>query len=181
MKKLNKKRGAIYSVVALMLCTAVYLNWSYTSIPNDQIVSNEKNYGDTKFVDKIEDEGVTSTISGNDNFANARLTRKTSRDEAISILNETINNDKAGEEAKKTASASVEIMSANALSEGAIETVMSAKGFEQSVVFISDDGVNVLVSKGDVEFTAQDAAVIKDVVIQETNISADKIKIIESN
>ena len=25
-----KKRGAIYSVVALMLCVAVYLNWEYT-------------------------------------------------------------------------------------------------------------------------------------------------------
>ena len=24
-----KKRGAVYSVVALMLCVAVYLNWSY--------------------------------------------------------------------------------------------------------------------------------------------------------
>ena len=25
----SKKKGAVYSVVALMLCVAVYLNWSY--------------------------------------------------------------------------------------------------------------------------------------------------------
>jgi hypothetical protein len=25
-----KKRGAIYSIIALMLCVAVYLNWSYS-------------------------------------------------------------------------------------------------------------------------------------------------------
>lgn len=183
MKKPNKKRGAIYSVVALMLCTAVYLNWSYTNVLNEEMVSHEVNYGDLQFVDEISDGQVTSVINdtSGDSFATAKLTRTTSRDEAIAILNQTINSEASTEEAKNMASASVAVMSSNALAEGAIETVMTAKGFEQSVVFISDDGVNVLVSKTDGEFTSVDAAIIKDVVMSETDITANKIKIIETN
>lgn len=177
---INKKRGAIYSVVAVMLSTAVYLNWSYTSTPNGELVSSEKHYGDSKLVDSITDGEIIQT-SGVDNFSNAKITRQTARDQAISILNETINNENTSEEAKETATASVQSMSKYTVSEGAIETVMSAKGFSQSVVFISDDGVNVLVSKNGEEFTATDAAIIKDIVITETSVSADKIKIIESN
>lgn len=186
MKKPDKKLSAIYSIVALMLCTAVYLNWSYASVPNEQAVSSQtldSNYGDSIFVLDTEKEEVTSVINdaNGDNFASAKLTRTTSRDTAISILNETINNELASEEAKNMASESIAVMSSNALAEGAIETVMSAKGFEQCVVFISDDGVNVLVEKTSGEFTETDAAIIKDVVMSQTDITANKIKIIETN
>ncbi len=146
-------------------------------------MSHEANFGDTIFVDEISDAEITSVIKDDsgDSFATAKLTRTTARDEAIAILNETINNELATEEAKNMASESVAVISSNALAEGAIETVMSAKGFEQSVVFISNDGVNVLVSKTDGEFTATDAAIIKDIVLAETETTANKIKIIETN
>ena len=32
MKKI-KKRGAVYGVIALLLCAAAYLNWSYVDAP----------------------------------------------------------------------------------------------------------------------------------------------------
>ena len=34
MKKI-KKRGAVYGVIALLLCVAVYLNWSYVGAPDE--------------------------------------------------------------------------------------------------------------------------------------------------
>ena len=34
MKKI-KKRGAVYGVIALLLCAAAYLNWSYVDTPED--------------------------------------------------------------------------------------------------------------------------------------------------
>ena len=40
MKKI-KKRGAIYGVIALMLCIAVYLNWSYVGAPDDLLVAQQ--------------------------------------------------------------------------------------------------------------------------------------------
>ena len=39
-----KKRGAIYSVAALMLCAAVYLNWYYTQ-DGDQAEAADKKEG----------------------------------------------------------------------------------------------------------------------------------------
>ena len=40
MKKI-KKRGAIYGVIALLLCVAVYLNWSYIDAPEDLLVAEQ--------------------------------------------------------------------------------------------------------------------------------------------
>ena len=39
MKKI-KKRGAIYGVIALLLCVAVYLNWSYVDAPDELLAAN---------------------------------------------------------------------------------------------------------------------------------------------
>ena len=40
MKKI-KKRGAVYGVVALLLSTAAYLNWSYVAPPADLLPRKE--------------------------------------------------------------------------------------------------------------------------------------------
>ena len=72
-------------------------------------------------------------------------------------------------------------MSTQAQSEGTVETMIKAKGYDDSVVFINDSGVNVLVTKTTEDFTAKDAAVIKDIIVAETSVTADKIKIVESN
>lgn len=177
----DKKRSVIYSVVALMLCTAVYLNWDYTNDLSEVNSLDTKNYGDIKLVDLVESEDIVSVSSDDDLYATAKLTRQTSRDEAMSLLEETINNVNTTDEAKIEASAAVSVMSQNTLSEGAIETMMIAKGYDNGVVFITETGVNVLVSKEESEFTATDASIIKDIVISETGVSADKIKIVEGN
>ena len=43
-----KKKGAIYSVIALMLCVAVYLNWSYNR--GDDDFSAASNTDDSKIL-----------------------------------------------------------------------------------------------------------------------------------
>ena len=40
MKKI-KKRGAVYGVIALLLCAAVYLNWSYVDAPDELLVAGQ--------------------------------------------------------------------------------------------------------------------------------------------
>ena len=40
MKKI-KKRGAVYGVIALLLCVAVYLNWSYVGAPDELLVAEQ--------------------------------------------------------------------------------------------------------------------------------------------
>ena len=38
MKKI-KKRGAVYGVIALLLCAAAYLNWNYVDTPEDLLAA----------------------------------------------------------------------------------------------------------------------------------------------
>lgn len=177
---IDKKRSAVYSVVGLMLFSAVYLNWNYTSDLAEVSDLASKNYGESVLVDNI-DPNAVSSVSYENVFADAKLSRQQSRDEALSILNSTVNSETATEEAKTLASSVISVMSENTLCEGSIESLIQAKGFAESVVFISETGVNVLINKGEDEFTAVDASVVKDIVISETGVSADKIKIVEGN
>lgn len=180
LKGTTAKMGSLYSVVALMLCTAVYLNWSYTSVETEEFLDVSKNYGDTKLVDNLEGD-VTSVISEENAMEVARLSKVQTRDEAIGMLQETLSNEFSTEEARTVAAEAISVMSTQVLAEGTVETMIKAKGYEDTVVFINDAGVNVLVSKIEGDFTAVDAAIIKDIILSETSVTADKIKIVESN
>lgn len=176
-----KKRGAIYSVIALMLCAAVYLNWSYNqnnptdeSIDDNMPVSGLIGDDSLTIVGKMED-------SQSDYFSEARLSRQKARDEAVNILNTTIENENSDSDAVLAASAAIETMANNAMVESRIETLVIAKGFKECVTYVSDGKVDVIISKTDNGLKDADVAKIKDIVIDEAGVTADKIKIIESD
>ena len=62
-----------------------------------------------------------------------------------------------------------------------IENMITAKGYTDCVVFMADDGVSVVVSAGEDGLQTEDIAKITDIVKQETDLSADCIKILEVN
>ena len=195
-----KKKGAIYSVIALMLCVAVYLNWSYNKTDDDfSAASNTddgKILGQAQLVDGVatgeadagadeegdaqETIGSTTTGGGDDYFAQARLSRQKARDEAVSILNVTVENQNADADAKQQASDSIQVMAQSAMKESRIENLVIAKGYSECVVFINDNGVNVIVQKPEGGLQEEDIARIKDIVISETGVKAEQIKLIET-
>ena len=65
----------------------------------------------------------------------------------------------------------------NVEKEGNVENLLKAKGFKDAIVYITDDSVSVTVKTDGL--TAADSAKIYDIVISETGVSSDKIKIIE--
>ena len=177
-----KKRGAIYSVIALMLCAAVYLNWSYNQ--NNSEDGNDAQVGTHTVNGGLLGESLL--VSGEiaesklDYFADARLSRQKARDEAVSILNSTIENEKSDEQAVAAASAVIETMANNAMVESRIETLIIAKGYKECVAYVNDDTVNVIIAKKNDQLQDADVAKIKDIVIDEAGVTADKIKIIEA-
>ncbi len=188
-----RKRGAIYSVIALMLCAAVYLNWSYSRdvTPSEGQTVHEVDgdlIGETLLV-SAEGTGEKQTAEGDnqdtavseDYFSEARLSREKARDEAVNILNLTIGNENASDDAKAVANTNIQVMADNALVESRIENLVVAKGYSQCVVFINDNGVNVIVERPANGLTETDVAKIKDIVIDEASAQADQIKIIETN
>lgn len=74
-----RKRGAVYGVIGLMLCVAVYLNWSYFQSPSELTVATQTEnaaegvYGEVTSVNadssgvqsKEEKKGDTKAASGN--------------------------------------------------------------------------------------------------------------------
>ena len=192
-----KKKGAIYSVIALMLCVAVYLNWSYNRGDDDfSAASNtddSKILGQAQLVDGVaqtdeqgkaedaqESSGFNDGSSEDSYFAEARLSRQKARDEAVSILNVTVENESADEDAKAAATESIQVMAQSAMKESRIENLVIAKGYDECVVFINDNGVNVIVQKPENGLQQEDIARIRDIVISETGVSAEQIKIIET-
>ncbi len=192
-----KKKGAIYSVIALMLCVAVYLNWSYNRTDDDfSAASNageNKILGQAQLIDGVtqpdedgsdndaqETSGQTINGGGGDYFSQARLSRQKARDEAVSILNVTVENESADDDAKAAATDSIQVMAQSAMKESRIENLVIAKGYEECVVFINDNGVNVIVQKPTDGLKEEDIARIKDIVISETGVKAEQIKIIET-
>ena len=59
--------------------------------------------------------------------------------------------------------------------------LLASKGYEDCVVFMSEDGVSVVVSTGEEGLQTEDIARITDIVKQETGLSAESIKIMEVN
>ena len=191
-----KKRGAIYSVIALMLCVAVYLNWSYSKAePNtvagagpDTEVGN-KLIGQSILVDSREAEGAIGVLEAQesaapvvaaDYFSEARLSRQKARDEAVSILNATLESDNAEDEARTAASTGIGVLAASAQVEASIENLIKAKGYQDCVVFVSGESINVIVSKTEDGLDSTDVAKIRDIVLSEAQVSAEQIKIIET-
>lgn len=174
-----RKRGAVYGVIGLMLCVAVYLNWSYVKTPDDLVVAGQ--------VDEELGEaagGTTGTaaqaVSASDYFAQSRLSREQARDEAITILKETVESASADDAAKEAASAKISALAENSVTEARVESLIKAKGYAEAVVLIGDDSLSVIVQPPEAGFAASDAATIKDIVVTETSFTADQIKIVEA-
>ena len=193
-----RKRGAVYGVIALMLVVAVYLNWSYVRTPDDLAVAGQadeavgaagaatkdgeapKDGAETPSQQTGAEAGQADAVSASDYFAQSRLSREQARDEAISILKETAESDKAGEDAKKQAEDKISALAENSVQEARVESLIKAKGYAEAVVFIGDDSVNVIVQPPEGGFEAADASKIRDIVVTETSMGADKIKIVEA-
>ena len=158
------KRNAVVGTILVFVCAAIFLNGKYA----EKVDKPTKVLGQSELVSTDGDAAeVSANAEGKDYFASARLTRQQARDSALSLL--------------KEAAKSIETLASYTLSEAQIENMVTAKGYEDCVVFMSEDGVSVVVSTGEEGLQTEDIARITDIVKQETGLSAESIKIMEVN
>lgn len=170
MKKI-KKRGAVYGVITLLLCVAVYLNWSYVGTPDELPVAEQTDV-----------QNGTDSAAGPaaDYFAASRLNREQARDEAVSTLREVSESEQADQAAKEEAAAQISALAEDSVAEANMESMIRAKGYEDAVVMIGDGSVNVVVAPPEGGLQATDVTVIKDIVVAETGAAPGQIKIVEA-
>lgn len=175
------KRHAVVLAVLVLVGTSVYLNWRYA----DNVAETGKILGQATLVNQ-NGETVTQTgeseeivsVSGS-YFDTARLSRQQARDSAISMLQEAELDENATEDVLNEASLALQVLASYTVAEAQIESLVTAKGYEDCVVFMGEDSCSVVVADPD-GVDSTDAARIKDIVISETDYTAAQIKIMEA-
>ena len=113
-------------------------------------------------------------------FDAARLSRQEARDEALSILQSTVDDPNADAETIAAASESITAMASATTTESEIENLVAAKGYADCVAYIGDNSVSVVVSAPESGLQAADVAKITDIVMGQTSFAADQVKIIDA-
>ena len=187
--KFGKKQLVLASLV-LALGAAVYLNWQFAGtnklpIGDDSETSSELGAAqlvNNAYVETVTDDltssdtkGNSSEISTEDAFAQARMNRQNSRDEALEMLDGILQSADSDPEAKKAAVEQAAALAQNVLKETNVENLLQAKGYEDSVVYLTQEDCNVVVA-GEINDT--DMLIIQEIVMEQSGFSADRIKII---
>ena len=162
------KRNAVIATVLLFICAGVYLNWSYNNRQKTPDLTDTLNaeqvMGETSLqLDDAAEPVSLEETSTDDYFAQVRLSRQSSRDSAVELLEQTIAYDE-GTAVGDTASQTLNRIVGTALSEAQIESLIIAKGFSDCVTYMADDTVSVAVSAPAEGLSTADVALISDVV-----------------
>lgn len=167
------------TVVAVLLClsAAVYLNWAYNNRSADEAMADAELASSKSLEEETAGEQLDALVS--DYFAQARLTRQQSRDEAISLLESAAGSESASQETIDSAISTIAVMANYSMLETQVENLLLAKDFAECVAFMSADGVTLAVPAPAEGLTAEEVARITDAIIAETDFTASQIKLIE--
>ena len=117
---------------------------------------------------------VNNTVKG-DYFESAKLSREQTRAKNKETLLKLVNSKTASDAQKEKAMNEIVAMTAVNEKETATENLLAAKGFDETVVTIVNDSVDVIVNAE--ELTEQQIAQIEDVVKRKAECTSDKIVI----
>lgn len=178
-KKIFGVKQVVTAALLAALGGAVWLNMQYSTTAGGFVsgASSGKNLGDTKYVGTVSDSPALETAAQSDYFKTAAAERKASREEALALLEDTLKSIDSDSEAKQLATEKMTVIAERMEKEASIETLIKAKGFEQTVVVIGDNDVTVIVSSED-ELLPSQTLQIQDAVTSQTEISLQNIKIV---
>ena len=182
------KRNAVVLAIAVFVCGAVYLNWDYGK--QEEAVAG-KNLGESVLVanngivegaaegdDAVAGDGAEPGEEKDGYFSNARLSRQQSRDSALTLLRETADDENASQEKLDEANAAIQTMANYTMTEAEIENMVMAKGYTNCFAFLNDNSISVVVSAPADGLTDADVAKIGEIVMAQTGLQGDQIKIV---
>ena len=176
MNMIISKKHIILGTLVVALGAAVYLNYQLSSneLTNTQALESGKNYGQAQLVDgSVSDTGKTEEAY----FAEAKLTRNMSRDEAVEAMKTMLSEADLSADNKAQLTLKAADMATAIETEGKMENLIKAKGFEDCMVYYDEESVDVIIkTEGLLD---NEAAQIKDIVVEETGLSGEQISIIE--
>ena len=175
------KRNAIIAVVMVLICGGIYLNWLYEkdSVDLTNVLDADKIMGESTLVLNDNNDYVQEAANADTNdgsyFAQMRLSRQNARDEAVSLLQEVMAYAE-GEDVTQS-SQKLEAIISEALAESQIESLVIAKGYEDCVAYISEEGISVAVSMPEEGLQQGDVSLLADIVMAQTDYTLSDIRI----
>lgn len=159
-----------------------YLEQSMDDILAEDITVDEENADLEAGSDSVEEitgdvpgEAVFTSVAGMDSLSGAKLLKEQTRAKSKETFLEIINNTNIAEEQKQEAIDGMIELTDVAEKETAAEILLEAKGFEDVVVSITDDMVDVVVNTA--ELTEAQRAQIEDIVVRKTGMNPEAIVI----
>ena len=174
----NRKRNITLMAVLIFVCAAVALNWSYNrrwGTPDAEMVAAE----DEMMLIANAQQGPRVEASASEYFAEARLTRQVSRDEALQLLQTAAAAETASQETIDSAMNAISAMATCSMKEAQIENLLIAKDFADCVVYIGNNSVTVAVPAPADGLSEEAVARITDIICNETEYEAAQLSIIE--
>jgi len=201
-KHIFRKNQLIIAALAIMIAAAGYLNYSGRIFGEENDVMETTNDLASQELLDISEEDLASAsediesqdsedgtvdgtpgeavlTSGNAVVADAKVTREQVRAKNKETLMQIIDNENLSEEQKQDAIDQMVFMTEIAEMEAAAETLLSSKGFSETVVSISDDMVDVVVNAEKLDDASR--AQIEDIVARKTQIAPENIVITPIN
>lgn len=173
--KIGKRNIAIACSV-LLIGAAVLLNWILFAGANPQdgydgYDQPTGNVSDTQNPDNTTVDNADSTY-----FSATQVSRQRARDEALEVLQAVVDNPEASEAVKTEALAGISAIAEEIQKEANIESLITAKGFEQCVAVLNGDTASIIVSAD--ELQPAQLAQINTIVYEQTGIAPSGITII---
>lgn len=192
-----KKKEIVAASLVVLIGMAGYLNWSYQDTIKvkdtesyietgkmlgeaEPVSANNEITEETEQVEEEPAEDVDSKVGEMKEsayFEDAKLNRESARAAAMEMLKETSSDEQIDEATRTLAGEKLVKCAENIELESCIESVAAAKGFEEVCAYINEGSATITVrSEG---MTDDEVAKLKDVVTGSSDISADKIRIVE--
>lgn len=188
---IHKKKKAVKPLI-IAACVAVvglsvYADWSYSrkADPAGGYIYNSSVTGEqAKILGEATYVGTSTETSAKDAeqesksyFASAALERQRSRDETLELLQTIVDSQDSMPDAKNKALIDMTAIASAMEAETNIETLIKAKGFDECIAVVGSEDVNVVVKT--TGLLTYEVAQIREIVMNELDIPAEKIKIIE--
>lgn len=178
----NLKRNIVVAAVLVFVGAAVYLNWSYNSkwgVADAAMAAAEDAAMEAAQQDYLAVAATGEEDAVSAYFAQARLTRQQSRDEALALLEMACAQESVSQDVIDESMRQISNMAEWNMTESVMENELLAKNFAECVVFASADGITVAVPAPEEGLTETDVAQITETVLTNSDFTAGDLNIIE--
>lgn len=178
MKRLNVilgKKQLVAAGLTVLLGTAVAVNFIYSGNKKQQDITEPAaevsgtTYGEADLVSRNSDSDAY--------FAQARLDKQSSREEAAEVLQSMYQGGDLTEDELTVVAVDAAKMGGYIESENKIESLLKAQGFEDALCYLNDSSANIIVKTDGLD--AAGAAKIKSTLLSEVEVANDRITIVE--